>query len=296
MFKRLFKFFYYYVPLKKEAFLVIKYFVRFSPKLYKHLHFRGVFTVRIDPHKSFKIIHYGYQIENELFWAGIQNGWEKESIKLWIELCSISNTIIDVGANTGIYSLVAQTVNPSAKIVAFEPVENVYNKLNENCRMNHFPIKTINKALSNYNGAAVIYLPSLDHTYSVTVNENLNNSSIPVIEQTIQVIKLKSFIEEFQIMNIDLMKIDVETHEVEVLEGMEEYLISMKPTMIIEVLNDEVGKRIQALVSNCNYLFFNIDENGGVKKVDQITKSDYYNYLLCSTEIAQKLNLQNKDE
>ena len=39
------------------------------------------------------------------------------------------------------------------------------------------------------------------------------------------------------------MKIDVETHEPAVLKGMGEYLRSFRPTMLIELLNDEVAQQ-----------------------------------------------------
>jgi tRNA1(Val) A37 N6-methylase TrmN6 len=42
-------------------------------------------------------------------------------LALWIKLCRQSETILDVGANTGVYALVAGAVNKKAKIFAFEP-------------------------------------------------------------------------------------------------------------------------------------------------------------------------------
>ena len=96
---------------------------------------------------------------------------------------------------------------------------------------------------------------------------------------------------KYCVKKIDLIKIDVETHEPEVLEGFSDYLSLYRPNMIIEVLNDEVGEKINKLVDGMNYLFFNIDENNGIRKVDKITKSDYYNYLLCNADTAKNLGL-----
>ena len=69
--------------------------------------------------------HYGFQLENEIFWSGLTNGWEKISTRLWIELSKNSKVIFDIGANTGIYSLVSKSINPTSQVFAFEPVKRV---------------------------------------------------------------------------------------------------------------------------------------------------------------------------
>lgn len=60
--------FYNIVPLKKQLFSYLKHFYSPSESVYKHLHFKGDFDVLIDEEHSFKLRHYGFQIENEIFW------------------------------------------------------------------------------------------------------------------------------------------------------------------------------------------------------------------------------------
>lgn len=104
--------------------------------IYRHLHFKGVFTVPVDSSHSFRMMHYGYQIENEVFWAGLDGGWEKVSFGLWIKLCRNSKVIVDVGANTGVFALIARALNRQASVYAFEPVKRVFEKLESNNRLN----------------------------------------------------------------------------------------------------------------------------------------------------------------
>lgn len=263
-----------------------------SEDIYKHLHFKGIIDVNLIERKSFKIQHYGFQIENELFWAGIDGGWEKISLNLWQQLSLKSNVVLDIGANTGLFSLITKSLKSNAKVYAFEPVERVYEKLEANCKLNNFDIISEPFALSNNNGEATIFdLEGEDHVYSVTINKNLNEPSVAIKEVTIKTKRLDTYIEENNIHQIDLIKIDVETHEPEVLEGMGKYLELFKPTFLIEILNDEVGQKVEAIVSNMNYLYFNIDEKNSIKRVPHITKSDYYNYLLCSEEVARELKI-----
>lgn len=280
------------LPFKREMFTVLKTVYKPKPNVYRHLHFKGVFKVKIDQKHHFKIKHFGNIIENELFWEGVDGGWEKVSLSLWITLCKNANCIVDIGANTGLYALIAKAVNKDAEVYAYEPVERVFDKLKYNVSINQYDIRCSSYAISNKNGKAIIYdIPDTDHIYSVTVNKNMFTPETPVIEKEIETITLDNVIEQENIKKIDLIKVDVETHEPEVIEGYLQNIKTHLPTFLIEVLNDEVGQKIQHLVKDLDYLYFNIDENTGIKKVDQILKSDYYNYLLCSKEVAKNLNL-----
>jgi len=236
--------------------------------------------------------HYGYQyhVENEVFWGGINNGWEKVSMGLWQKLCKHSNNILDVGANTGVFSLVAKAVNPGSKVISFEPMPGIMRKLKYNVELNNYDVLLSDFALSDYDGTAIIYPTSLEHVYSVTVNKNMFPERKSV-ELSIKTIRLDHFIEENNIRGIDLMKIDVETHELQVLLGMGKYLAQFKPAMLIEIQNDEIADGVQKLVEGLGYLYFNIDENSGFRQTDKLGKSDYLNYLLCSREVAKKILL-----
>ena len=286
--KKILKSIFSLIPFKKNIFQVIRIFP-VPASVYRHLYFKGVFKVKFDKHQ-FLIEHYGFQIENEIFWSGLINGWEKISMQLWIELCKDSDTIIDIGANTGVYSLVAKAINTDAAVYGFEPVKRVFDKFQKNCSLNHFDVTCLEYAASDADGDAVIFDSVAEHVYSVTVNKNTAPDT-ETIETKIKTKKLSTFIKENKITKIDLIKIDVETHEPEVLEGMEEYLERFQPTFLIEILDDRVGERVQALIKNIDYLYFNIDEVGAPKRVDKIEKSAYYNYLICKKEVALKLRL-----
>ena len=291
--KALLKKVYHLFPFKKEIFMAIK-FISSPPKnIYKHLHFNGIISVKMEKSKSFKLMHYGYQIENSLFWEGITNGWEKESMKWWTKLCAESQTILDIGANTGVYAVVANCVNPNAKILAFEPIKNIFKKLEYNNQLNNSAIKCYEAGLSNYTGTAKIYPMDLDHVYSVTVNKNLADESVKVFEQEINVLTLQKVIEDNQLTKIDLIKLDVETHEVEVLEGFGYYLKTMKPAMLIEILNDKVAAGVEALITGMNYLYFNISEEGETIQQAHLGKSKTFNFLICDESTAKKIGVIN---
>lgn len=287
--KRALKKVYQALPFKKQVYLLVKLFGTPNHSLYKHLHFVGDIRVKISDKKSFKARHYGYSVENEIFWKGIFNGWEKVSLSIWSELCEESDVIFDIGANTGIYSLLAETVNPNATVYAFEPVERVYGKLVYNKNLNGYNFKCLKKAISNFNGEATINDKDTEHTYSVTVNADISNDKETSIPTTVEAVRLDAFVEIENIKKIDLLKIDVETHEVEALEGFGKYLKAFEPTFIIEILTDEIALGIEEIISGIGYEYYVIDENSGLKKIDHLKKSDYYNFLICKPEVANKL-------
>ncbi len=285
------KSFYQIIPFKKQLFSLVKFVWTPPQGIYKHLYFVGNIRVSIDKNKKFKIRHFGFELENEIFWKGLAGGWENESVRLWIMLCEKADVIIDIGANTGVYSLIAKAVNPKSRVYAFEPVKRVCSRLNENIRLNNYDITIIDKAVSNFDGKAIIYDTCQDHIYSVTVNKHYFSSDVKLAEVEIETITLNTFIKHEKLNKIDLIKIDVETHEPEVLEGFSEYIMEYKPVMLIEILNNEVGERVEKLVRGCGYLYFNIDEKGSVRLVSKIVTSDYLNYLFCDKRVAAELGL-----
>ncbi len=276
---------YHILPFKKWVFYMVRVFTP-PEKIYKHLYFKGIIKISIDAEHSFKMMHYGYQLENEMFWKGISKGWEKETLKLWIKACRKSKYIVDIGANTGLFALIARCVQPNAAVWAFEPVSRVYNKLLKNIRLNNYDIVAYELAISNYSGKASIFDPMTEHVYSVCVNNDVSNGKLNTQEVDIQVISLDSFITEKNITSFDLLKIDVETHEPEVLEGYTEHILKHQPVIFIEILYDEMGQRINSFIRNNGlaYKYIYIDEISGPVIVDELKARKYYNYILVPDE------------
>jgi FkbM family methyltransferase len=234
--------------------------------------------------------HLGYLIENELFWRGLE-GWEKVSTSIWITLCRDSSTIIDVGANTGVYTLIARSVNPRADIVSLEPVERIHRMLQDNIRLNNYSVHALQAAASSADGTAFIYEPPDPHVLSVSLNKDFNTWDPTVRPVPVPTRSVDSIARERKWDRVDLVKIDTETHEPEVLEGMREVLQRDRPTILIEILNDSVARRVEGLVDGLGYLYYNIDEVFAPKFVAQLSRSAHFNFLLCLPSIAERLGL-----
>ena len=289
--KPLLKRLYAALPFKQPLFKVLR-LLPLPRSVFQHLHFTGIIDVRVPGSGSFRMRHHGYMIENELFWRGIK-GWEKISLELWMRLCRRSDTIIDVGANTGVYALLAKTVKPGATIIAVEPVARVFAKLEENIALNGGGIRGVRAAMTDHEGEVILYdLPDSDHVLAVSLNkEHLSMMKglrpVPVPART-----MAGIAEEYKLPRIDLMKIDVETHEPEVLSGFIDLLRRDKPALLIEILNDQVAARVEELVTGLGYLYYNIDDvTWPPEKAATLSKSKHFNYLFCQPETAKAIGL-----
>jgi FkbM family methyltransferase len=288
--KKIIKSFYKVIPFKQQFFSIIRGVLTLPNSISKHLYFDGQISFKVGK-KKVVMNQKGYDVENTLFWRGVEGCWEKVSVGIWVKLCEDATHILDIGANTGAYALIAKTVNPKAKVFAFEPMDMIYKRLEDNVALNNLDINCLPYALSNFNGTAKVYPESENHIYSVTVNQNRSDTHIPVFEKEIQTKTLTQFVSDHKITKIDLMKIDVETHEPEVLEGMGDFLRQWQPDMLIEILDLDVAHKVQKMTKSLGYLYFNIDEDGGIERAENLEISKYYNYLICSEKTARKLDL-----
>jgi FkbM family methyltransferase len=239
----------------------------------------------------------GFNIETEIFWCGAY-AWEPASMRIWVRACRNARVIVDVGANTGVYALVAKALNPAARIYAFEPLARIHQRLVENAALNRFDIVCRAEALSNYDGEGRMFDLPADNVYGATLNRDMYiGETLPSIARPVTVRRLSTFLDETGVIP-DLLKIDVESHEPEVIEGLGAAL-EHRPSMLVEVWHDgehgglEMGKRVEATVAGRGYLYFRLDDTHGPVREEHIGRPGrgYSNYFICTPEAARSLGL-----
>ena len=272
-----------------QLFTLVRNIFHPGEEIYKHLHFKGIFKVQVKRNASFLIRHYGYQVENDIFWKGLTGKWEKKSIELWTKLSEKASVVIDIGANTGVYSLISKSLNPHIRVIAVEPVERIFNKLEHNMQLNNFSVESMLMAVSDHSGEALFYDTIEEHNYSGSL-QKISNDLLNTVK--VRIATIDDLIKEKNIDRIDLVKIDVEYHEPEVIRGFS-LIAKYQPSILIEILSDDIGKRVQAEIENYGgaYLYFDIDEQNGLRRVENIRKSSGMNYLLCTEAIAKEMQL-----
>jgi FkbM family methyltransferase len=285
--------------VKKSLALALKKGFTPPEKFWDLLAFEGSFSVELSGVDSqetrrFQVTHTGEWLENSLFWKGI-SGYEPVSFDLWQKACQFSQTILDIGANTGLYSLIAKTVNPTAQVFAFEPLPLFNQTLKTNIQLNHYDIQVIDQAVSNFIGTAEFYAPQRGqgNLYSSSLSmahyEN-HQTSTPIVHQ-VQVTTLDQLIQLHSLPSVDLVKIDAEGQDANVLKGFIQGIQQFQPDFIVEVQSDEIGQEIQTLLPPDRYLYFNVDEERGLQQSDRLQKQYWLNYWICKRETAQKLGI-----
>jgi FkbM family methyltransferase len=273
------------VPFKNPLFQLLRIYIRLPAWLYKHLHFVAPISIPIQNGNRFKMYHFGALVENDLFWAGYGNSWEATSLRLWARLASVSNTIFDIGANTGVYALAAKAVNERAKVFAVEPVASIATKLRHNIELNGFDITVVQAGVSSSTGEAVMYIPSTEHSYSASLNANMLSGHGKLVETIVPTLRVDELVKNNNLTTADLFKIDVEKHEIDVLSGFGGVIEQFKPAILLEILDQDAGKRVEAFFADFDYVFFEIIECKEVRRVKSLGASSG-NYLLCTKDFA----------
>lgn len=158
--------------------------------------------------------------------------------------CAALNPVfIDVGANTGFYSLLALTSGAS-QAQAFEPVLEIAQVLAANMRVSEWDhaLTCHVLALGESNALASLYLPLATHGL-VETSASLN-SSFRTQHEGVRRVSVQQLDTVLPIMADGpvLMKIDVESLEPAVLNGAAGLLQRSRPAVICEILPDaDVG-------------------------------------------------------
>lgn len=175
---------------------------------------------------------------------------------------------IDVGANVGMYSWEVFKNSPQRKILAFEPDPLNFELLEITLKEYDFGNMEIYPfALSNKNQKVSFFQDTIT---SATGNicgsdktwiENylgINASKIPIEAK-----RLDSFKGEELVPS--LMKVDVEGHELKVLEGAEAIIAQTKPIMIIESFPPK-QKNVLNLLNQYGYKVYDADLSSAINK------------------------------
>ena len=204
---------------------------KFVPNIiYKHLYFQGIFQMRYKGRKLGKFMHSGTIVENDVYWRGLDRGHEPMSMCLWIEIVKKMQPklILDIGANTGLYGVVAKSVNPNSQVHFFEPAPAAQDSILTSLRANQIydGVWVHEVFLSDKTDPRKKLYANSPLVFSYIYEGRKGNTDEISIER--EVWKLADLFnskhQELRNESIDLVKIDIEGHEFRALNGFESYL------------------------------------------------------------------------
>ena len=207
-------------------------------------------------------------IASELFWRG----WEchePETTSVFYELAVSARVVLDVGAHVGYFALLAAHANPRASVYAFEPMPRVRARLEHNIALNRSTVSCQPFALGAAPGSAEFFHTRNGIPSSSSLAEGFMRSIVEhgeLTSSTVEVLTGDDFVESRALAGVDLVKIDTETTEAAVLEGLLRTLRRDRPHIVCEVLDSDVGAAIEALLEPLGYEFFALTASGPARR------------------------------
>ena len=126
-----------------------------------------------------------------------------------------NSTVVDVGANVGYFSLWWLSRFPRSKVIAVEPMPNIFSLLDRNKALN--PDKNfhlVNCAVRNQTGSIILNFDRSDSfTTAASVMKNIRGRD----EISVKAISLKQLMADFGLSRIDFLKLDCEGSEYDIL-------------------------------------------------------------------------------
>jgi FkbM family methyltransferase len=190
-----------------------------------------------------------------------QGKWFEAEMEFWQDCIQPGMTIIDVGANVGVYTFsAAQRVGPTGCVLAVEPFSGCVWCLEETCRVNQLDwVKVCRGAASDRNGTVQLNLHHASELNQVITNssDNLDEEQTGQIE-TVPCFRLDTLMEQEKLDRVDMLKIDAEGHELQVLQGGDRLLEEFSPVILYENLAGKASTNLPVaeFLVNLGYQLF----------------------------------------
>jgi FkbM family methyltransferase len=199
--------------------------------------------------------------------------------------------VLDVGANTGFYALVAVAVaaDDSVEVHAFEPFPPVIDLLRANLAVNRSGdrIRVFEVAIGAAAGNAVLHVPDPSHGLietSASLNPEFRvegeRSTVDVAVTTLDAHVASAG----RGRRVGVIKVDVESLEHEVLAGASELLARDRPYVIVEVLPTSDIEALEVMRSACSYVDVCVRPDSAVAGSAVAFDPDGWNHLFVPEE------------
>jgi FkbM family methyltransferase len=194
--------------------------------------------------------------------------WQPHVENALLELLKPGDTAYDIGANVGYFSAVmAKAVGRSGRVFAFEPVPEPYERLVLCQRLNDLSQLTALPIAIGARGEPVALTLDPSSPGQASFHESGANAATQRIDVPMR--RLDDLLSDGQLAPPTLIKMDVEGHELAVVEGAEELLAKYQPVLIFE-LNIMLSRQAEWTPSTfakrlrkaADYRFFVLEAHG----------------------------------
>jgi FkbM family methyltransferase len=188
--------------------------------------------------------------------------------KIFRKFIRAGMTVVDVGANLGLYSLaMAEMTGPTGRVISFEPDPDLYSLLRGNCEINNAGnVEAIQSALGRNSDKMTLHRLTLNSGGNHLGSGERVSFGRPV---TVEVAVFDSL---FPGVRPDFIKVDVQGWELNVLRGMERTLSDADPVIFLEFWPEglrRAGSRPEEMFSMVRELGFRLYSCEGWAELDE---------------------------
>ena len=212
---------------------------------------------------------------------------DEQEINLVKKFIKSGTDSIDVGVYRGVYSY--EMSKYSEKVHSFEPNPIIFKYINKNLKKFIKNIHLYNFALSNQNKTMNLKIPIRNSNSNKEIFEEYYEMGKATIHNENNFENYENFeiqtkkIDEFNFDNkISLIKIDVEGHELEVIEGAKNTIKKDKPILLVEIEKQYTKKEVAESINFINSLgyksyYFNKKD---LKSTTELNNLDLFNNFI----------------
>jgi FkbM family methyltransferase len=163
------------------------------------------------------------------------------------------DTVLDVGANIGSYTLMlANLVGKSGKVVAIEPNPKAFRILERNVSVNG-TTNVILEPVACSDKSGMLDLHFGDNIGAASGEEGVHKAEVIPNVARVEMLPLDSLVDRLGLQRVDWVKIDTEGMERRVIDGAAETIRAHHPKLFIEIHKEEHRQYIEALLRGRGY-------------------------------------------
>jgi FkbM family methyltransferase len=196
------------------------------------------------------------------------------------------STVVEIGANVGVFSIYFAKRFPEASVYAFEPSRTAFSRLLTNVTANGCPnLFAFNCAIYSESGFLNFHEP-VGHLTNGSLNEEFASIFSQQVVTTPVPVVAASAMESFFARPPLLLKIDAEGSEPQLLQSLSELIRRHRPDLLIEVLPvTDAALNDLPFVRDGSYRLFNIRPAGLVEE-ERFAATAYRDYVLLPADGA----------
>ena len=210
----------------------------------------------------------GNELSRQVFIGGCI---EPNEMALFAEVLRPGMVFIDVGANEGIFTLLAAAImGPDAQVIAIEPSSREYTRLLHNLVANKLTsVSVCQVALSDRTGQGELVIADAVHSGHNTLGAFVHEDVYALRRELVDLRKLDDVVKDAGMNRVDVVKIDAEGAEARILYGASEVLRRMRPLLVFEALPEALERQGNSLdellgyLGSLDYHFFGLDAGTG---------------------------------